>query len=188
MNRNKENPPPPKITIRNQTQTPEITEEMPQINKRRKSEKFSAILEFFNAKKIPPTSTPQVGKKHPEKMDQKRPLKKELKDANNFDDTLMPQEQTSQEKSHQKSNTPKSPLFKSIAVGKINQENLNPPPASTSARPELRAKISQKFKNFGGKKPPNRPANHTQERTFNLAKTDVIGSRPGVSNQTKTEL
>ena len=143
-------------------------------------------MEFFNAQKIPPISTPQVGKKHPEQMDQKRTLKKELK--YNFDDTLMPQEQITQEKSHQKSNTPQSPLLKSFAVGKIHQEKLNPPPASTSARPELRAKIIQKFKILGGKKPPSRPTNHIPDRNLNLAKASVIGSRPGVSTKTKTQL
>ena len=192
MNQNKENPPPPKINLGSQILALEIPEKIQPKNKRRKSENFSALLEFFNAEKIPPTGPPQVGKQHQEHLDQKRPLKNENKSA--FDDTLMPQESITPEKSHpktpniQKSNPPQPPLLKNLAVGKILQENQSPPPASASARPELRAKIIQKFKILGGKKPPSRPTNHIPDRNLNLAKASVIGSRPGVSTKTKTQL
>ena len=101
-----------------------------------------------------------------------------------IDDTLMPQESFI----NRKSNPSNSPLLKSFAVGKMNKAELNPPPASTSARPELRAENFKNFKIFGGKKPPNRPANHISDRNINLAETDVIGQRQGASNQTKNKL
>jgi hypothetical protein len=172
----KENPP-PKTKIIVQTQTQEIKLEMPQISKkRRKSENFSAILEFFNTQKTPPNSKLQVGKENQEKIekiDNKRPVKMDLKIDLKIDDELMPRESST----NRKSNTPNSPPLKSFAVGKMKNAELNPPPASTSARPELSAEKFKNFKIFGGKKPANRPANHISERKITLAETDVIGQR-----------
>ena len=140
---------------------------------------FQQFWSFLTPRKPPPNSKLQVGKENQEKNDKKRPVKIDLK----IDDTLMPQESFI----NRKSNPSNSPPLKSFAVGKMNKAELNPPPASTSARPELRAENFRKFKNFGGKKPPNRPANHIPDRNINLAETDVIGQRQGVSDQTKTK-
>ena len=191
---------------------PQTARNPPPNNTPRKCQNFSQLAAMFSTHTTS-NPNPSPGKRH----ERGRMVKANQKLKENYpsSDTerekktvkiVSPHKKIMQE-TFQNEPPPPQNLLDCVAVGKIcNKENLEtihtnlnkparPAPAklfqkatkssASKANPE-----SQKFSNFGGKNPPNRPTNQQQERTFQVASksADWIAPKEQQYRPTKPEI
>ena len=138
-------PPPPEANLRIQISNLEAAQKPHPSNSRRKSENFTALLDFFNSTKNPPTSPPRFGKNPPKHQNKEnppntmtepgsKPLERHGDQKSNLTTTLMPQKTNSPENSYPKPSNPSParPLENLAMHGpsllKIRSQSPRPPP------------------------------------------------------------